>query len=210
MQKVPVTVTDSDGSASVGATVLVRDAYSGASLTLYEDNETTTKTNPITVGATGVVGFKINNSVVDLIITAGAIIVTQTALKISDGAELALITNGHGSALAYGDVCYIHTDGTAKKAVHAGADAASRARWICLTRGGLADTATGVFSGPGAVAELTGGSTGASAWLGTAGDIINTPLDALDPASYGKFRVYLGEWLSSTKLNFQPTEPFLL
>jgi hypothetical protein len=207
MQKVPITVSNEDGSPAQGATVQVRDAYSGLNLTLYEDNETTTKTNPITVGTSGIAEFKIQNSVIDVIVTNGAATRTIPALKVSDGAELQLLTNGSGGALTFGDVCYIDTDGTAKKATNAGTEQQARARWICLTRGGLANAAVGVFSGPGKVAELSGGVAGSSAWLDTAGAIVETPLDPTDPANVGKFRVYLGEWLSTTALNFQPTEP---
>jgi hypothetical protein len=207
MKKEVVTVANSDGTPAAGATVQVRDTYSGANLTLYEDNETTTKTNPITVPSSGLASFKIPNSVVDLIITNGADTKTITALKVSDGAELALFENGQGSALAYGEVCFIDTDGTAKKATNAGTEQQARARWICVTRGGLADNAVGVFSGPGMVSGLSGGVAGSSAYLDTAGAIMETALDPTDDANIGKYRVYLGEWQSSTALNFNPSEP---
>lgn len=207
MQKVPVTVANEDGTPAVGATVQVRDHYSGVNLTLYEDNETTTKTNPIVVGSTGIAEFKIQNSVIDVIITNGADTKTVSSLKVSDGAELQLLTNGEGSALAFGDVCHVHTDGTAKLAHNDQTELAASARYICLTRGGLANGAVGVFSGPGRVTELSGGSAGVDAWLDDDGDIMNTALDPTDPANVGKFRVHLGKWLSATALDFAPSEP---
>jgi hypothetical protein len=207
MQKVPITVANEDGSPAVGATVQVRDHYSGLNLTLYEDNETTTKANPVVVGASGIAEFKIQNSVIDVIVTNGASTRTVSALKVSDGAELQLLTNGEGSALAFGDVCHVHTDGTAKLAHNDQTDLAASARYICLTRGGLANGAVGVFSGPGRVTELSGGVAGTDAWLDDDGDIMNTALDPTDPANVGKFRVHLGKWLSATALDFAPSEP---
>jgi len=210
MQKFPVTVSNEDGSPAVGATVQVRDHYSGVNLTLYEDNETSTKTNPVTIGASGIAEFKIPNSVVALIVTNGADTKTISAVQISDGAELALLTNGSGGALAYGDVCYVDTDGAAKKATNAGTEQQSRARWICVTRGGLSNAAVGVFSGPGRVSGLAGGVAGSSAWLDTAGAIVEVALDPTDDANLGKFRVYLGEWLTTTVLNLSPSEPVII
>lgn len=207
MLKYPVTVSNEDGTPAAGATVQVRDHYSGANLTLYEDNETTTKTNPVTVGSTGVASFKIQNSVIDLIITNGADTQTVTALKISDGAELQLLENGEGASIPFGAVCHVHTDGTAKLAHNDQTELAASARWVCLTRGGLADNAVGVFSGPGRVTELSGGSAGVDAWLDDDGGIMNTALDPTDDANLGKFRVHLGKWLSATALDFSPSEP---
>lgn len=207
MEKSVISILNSDGEPVAGGTVQVRDAYSGANVTLYEDNETTTKANPAVSNANGLASFKCENGVYDLIISNGATVVTVPAMKISDGAELILLTNGEGSTIAYGRACFIHTDGTAKLAHNDQTEPAARARYLCLTRGGLANAAVGVFSGPGKVAELSGGSAGASAWLDDDGQIMNTALDATDPANLGKFRVYLGEWLSATALNFQPSEP---
>ena len=207
MQKVPITVSNEDGSPAVGATVQVRDHYSGLNLTLYEDNETTTKANPITVPASGIAEFKIQNSVIDVIATNGAVTRTTNALKVSDGAELQLLENGEGATINFGDVCHVHTDGTAKLAHNDQTELAASARYICITRGGLADNAVGVFSGPGRVTELSGGSAGTDAWLDEDGAITGTPLDPTDPANAGKFRVHLGKWLSATALDFAPSEP---
>jgi len=207
MIKSLLTITNADGSPAPGATVQVKDHYSGANLTLYEDNEITTKTNPATADADGFVYFKVNDGIVDLVIVNGAFNKNIPNVQVSDGGDLFLLENNEGSTIAYGKICYVNSSGKAKLATNAGTETEARARFVCITRGGLANGSVGVFKGPGKTAELSGGTAAAPVYLGTAGNLLTTSLDPTDIANSGKFIVPLGEYINATTLNFKPSDP---
>ena len=207
MIKSLITITNTDGSPAPAGTVQVKDHYSGANLTLYEDSETSTKTNPATADSDGVVYFKVNDGIVDLVIVNGAFSKTIPNVQISDGGDLFLLENNQGSTINYGAICYLNASGKARLATNAGTEAQARARFICITRGNLANGAIGVFKGPGKTAELSGGTAAAPVYLGAAGGLLTTSLDPTDPSNAGKFIVPLGEYLSATALNFRPSDP---
>ncbi len=206
MKKFYTTILSSGVPVS-GATVQVKDHYSGANLTLYADNETTTTANPAVSDSNGVASFKCADGIVDLVYAYGAFSQTFVNVQISDGGELILLQNGEAVTINYGKVCYLTNAGTAKLATNAGTEQEARGRFVCLTRGNLAAGATGVFKGPGKVSELSGGTAGASVWLGAAGGLLTTSLDPTNVANLGKFIVPLGEYILATSLNFRPGDP---
>ena len=202
-----ITILDAGGAPAPAGTVQVKDHYSGANLTLYEDNESTTKTNPATADSDGVVYFKCNDGIVDLVINNGAFSKTIPNVQISDGGDLFLLENNEAVTINYGKACYVNSLGKAKLATNSGTETEARARFICITRGNLATGAVGVFKGPGRIVELSGGTAAAPVYLGTAGGLLTTSLDPTDPANVGKFIVPLGEYLSTTAINFRPSDP---
>lgn len=207
MQKQHITILNAEGQPVVGGTVQVRDHYSGANLTLFLDDETTSTANPAVSDANGIASFKCADGVVDLVIVNGAFSKTLVNVQISDGGDLVLLQNAEAVTINYGKVCYVTNAGTAKLATNAGTEQEARGRFVCITRGNLAASAVGVFKGPGRVAELSGGTTGAPVWLGTAGGLLTTSLDPTNVANLGKFIVPLGEYLLTTSLNFIPGDP---
>lgn len=206
MKKTCVTILNAQGQPVLGGTCQVKDKYSGLNVTLYEDNETTTKANPAVSDVDGFAYFKVNDGVYDLVVTNGAGSKTFPAVQISDGGDLVLLENNEAGSMAYGKLVYVTSAGKAKLATNAATELEARARFVCITRGGLAAAAIGVFKGPGRIAELTGGTAGAACWLGTAGGIITTSLDPTNPANAGKFIAPVGEYLTTLSLNFVPSQ----
>lgn len=120
------------------------------------------------------------------------------------------LTVSGGAAFAYGEIGYLHTDGTVRKAIATGATTAF-ARCMCITAAGVADAASGTFLvAPGIVSSLSGGTIGATGYVdeSTAGAI------ATAPPSTGNFSKILGVWLSTTVFAFhadpavEPVEVF--
>ena len=82
MQRYYDTILDTNGNPADGVQVLVTDSNTGASVTLYSANEdaldpTTTISNPIVTGATGLVAFAVPNGVYNVSVS-GSNIVAQS------------------------------------------------------------------------------------------------------------------------------------
>ena len=105
-----------------------------------------------------------------------------------------------GVAFAYGEVGYLHTDGTVRKSQRDGTQVEAKTQVICLSAT-IADGAAGLFRGPGRITGLSGGTGGSDAFVGaTAGSIDTSP-----PAEgTGHYLTNLGVWVSSSVLLFNP------
>ena len=113
----------------------------------------------------------------------------------------ASLTVSGGSAFAYGEVGYIHTDGSVRRGQSDGTEAEAQIEVICVQSGGVADGATGLFRvAPGPVTGLSGGTAGSLAYLSaTAGALTTTP------PSTG-YSTIVGRWRTSTELIFRPRD----
>lgn len=120
-------------------------------------------------------------------------------------ANVEQLTVSGGADFAYGDIGYIHTDGTVRKSQNDGTSAEAEAEVVCLEADGVDDTLTGDFAAAGGfIPGLTGGSAGALAYIdSTPGAITNTP-----PVS--GYSTIVGRWISATVLLFKPRDPVLL
>lgn len=118
--------------------------------------------------------------------SASGLIATATPLTVSGGAAFAL-----------GQLAYIHTDGTARKAINSGTQEQAYARAICVAPAGVADGAAGLFlCGPGIVTGLSGGTAPALGFVdSTAGTI---------GSAAGTWSKVVGYWLSATVFVFDP------
>lgn len=120
---------------------------------------------------------------------------------------VAQFTVSGGAAFAFGEVGYIHTDGTVRKAQSDGTSAEADAAVICTTAAGVANGASGSFRLVGVTNGLSGGTAGSLAYVSaTAGAITTTP-----PVT--GFSKIIGRWLSATSLYFAPSPevaPFAL
>lgn len=70
----PITYIRSDGSlrVAVGATATIFEADTATLATLYEDDETTTKSNPLVADAAGLVECKLANGTYDIVFSNGS------------------------------------------------------------------------------------------------------------------------------------------
>jgi hypothetical protein len=73
------------------------------------------------------------------------------------------MTVSGGAAFALGEIGYVHTDGTVRKAQSDGTSTEAEASVICVAAAGVANGAAGRFRFLGVVAGLSGGTAGALA-----------------------------------------------
>lgn len=111
------------------------------------------------------------------------------------------LTVSGGAAFAYGEVGYIHTDGTVRKAQADGTAAEAEAKVICINSTSVASGSAGLFRiAPGRVPGLSGGTAGSPGYVSdTAGAITTTA-----PTTAGRYSKILGDWQSATVFYFNP------
>lgn len=120
----------------------------------------------------------------------------QLALSGIFAAATTLTVSG-GAAFALGELGYIHTDGTVRKAINSGTEAQAYAKAICVAAAGVADGASGLFlCCSGIVAGLSGGTAAALGFVGSTAGAIGS--------SAGTWSKVVGYWLSSTVFVFDP------
>lgn len=128
------------------------------------------------------------------------------------GLTKALTVSG-GVAFAYGELGYLHTDGTVRKAQSDGTSAEAEGAVMCVQVGGVLSGASGTFRLLGVVTGLSGGLAGRPAFVSpTAGGLYTPDMSATFPPTTG-FSKIVGRWLSSTVLWFCPSPevaPFAL
>lgn len=101
-------------------------------------------------------------------------------------------------ALGAGDFVNRHIDGGVMKARKADNSNGREAVGFVKVAVSISETAT-IYPLDSVNAEKTGLTVGAC-WLGTAGGVINTPLDASDPSNAGKVCQRIGDVLSATEI----------
>ena len=115
-----------------------------------------------------------------------------------------LLTNGDGTAITIGQVCYLSANDTARKAQSDGTEDEATAICICIDAS-IAAAGTGRFVFGGIVTGLAGGTAGDLGYLGTTpGAIVAAP-----NLTAGQYNVLLGIWQSATKFQFNPQLPIL-
>lgn len=134
--------------------------------------------------------------------------------ELEDLAALGLVPNATllavsgGAAFVYGELGYIHTDGTVRKAQSDGTLEEAWAEVLCVEPAGVANLASGLFlAGPGVVTGLSGGTAGSLAYVSATAGAITTSVPGT-----GHLKI-VGKWLSTTVLKFfaDPSgEPFIL
>lgn len=127
MQRLHLTVRDAKGNVLNGAQVFVYDAGTTTAVTIYENNESTTKGNPITTGADGVATAKVPRGSYDVKVVSSAAtetiedirlidpddglnIYNGTTVTVVNSGDLAIKTNGDGTNITQGVLKY--HDGT--------------------------------------------------------------------------------------------------
>jgi hypothetical protein len=78
MQSLDGTVINTTGDAIAGASVSVTDYLTGSAVTLYEDDESTTQTNPMTSDSVGMWHCMVPPGIYDVTVTYGAFVVSRT------------------------------------------------------------------------------------------------------------------------------------
>lgn len=112
-------------------------------------------------------------------------------------ASAATLAVSGGANFAKGEIGYIHTDGTVRKAINSGTEAQAYARVICVASAGVASGASGYFlCASGIVTGLSGGTAGALIF-------VDSVAGALGSAA-GTWSKVVGYWLSSTVAVFDP------
>jgi hypothetical protein len=110
--------------------------------------------------------------------------------------------NTDAVTINYGELAYVFTDGTLKRATKNGTEAQAYATHICVSVGGVTAGSTGRFTTLGRVTGLAGGTAGSNAFLGDNGVITTTV-----PTTVGQFLVPVGVWVTTTVFNFNPQQP---
>ncbi len=115
------------------------------------------------------------------------------------------LTNGDGTAITKGQLCYISANNTAKKGQSDGTEAEATVVCMCIETS-IAAGATGQFVFGGIVQNAGAGHTfAATGYLsGTPGAISNTP-----NLTAGQFNVLVGLWVNATDFQFSPQIPIL-
>lgn len=133
-------------------------------------------------------------------VTDAQTVLTKYQVRVRNGSARVLTTSG-GASFAYGELGYIHTDGTVRKSQADGTAAEAECMVICVNGTSIASGSTGLFQFPGAlVTDLTGGTAGSRAFVSaTAGAITNTA-----PVVVGHFVKGVGRWQTTTMLFFDP------
>lgn len=114
------------------------------------------------------------------------------------------LTNGEAVAITKGQVCYLSTNDTAKKAFDNGTLAQASAICICIDAS-IASGATGRFVFGGRVPGLAGGTVNTLGYLSTVAGAIA----AVPDLTAGRYNVLLGLWISATEFQFNPQLPIL-
>ena len=114
------------------------------------------------------------------------------------------LTNGDGTAITLGQVCYISANDTARKAQSDGTEDEATAVVVCIAAT-IAAGSSGLFVWGGIVNGLSGGIAGDLGYLSaTLGAISATP-----NLTSGQYNVLLGMWQSASKFQFNPQLPIL-
>lgn len=114
------------------------------------------------------------------------------------------LTNGDGTAITLGQLCYLSANDTARKGQADGTEDEATIVCVCVATS-ISAGASGLFVFGGIVTGLSGGVAGDPAYLSaTAGAISATPV-----LTAGQYNVLIGIWQSTTKLQFNPQLPIL-
>jgi hypothetical protein len=105
-----------------------------------------------------------------------------------------------GTAFAYGEVGYIHTDGTVRLG-QVTTEAAATIAVVCLAAAGVASGAAGLFGFPGCLVGGLSGLTIGKQYLAADGTLTATPPSA-------DWSVVVGVADSATSFHFLPGTPF--
>jgi hypothetical protein len=127
-------------------------------------------------------------------------LLTKNQVRVRNGSAHVMTTSG-GASFAYGEVGYIHTDGTVRKSQADGSAAEAECLVMCVNASSISSGGTGLFQFPGGlVTGLTGGTAGSLAFVSaTAGAITTTA-----PVVVGYYVKCVGRWISTTMFWFSP------
>jgi hypothetical protein len=200
MQKYHGVCQDERGNVIASATVTVKNHLTGSVAPIFEDDETTTKANPIITDVQGRYEFKAVAGLYDILAVFGAYSSTLTSVTLMDDPSLLYLENDSGSVLAYGDIVCINGSNTVTLARSDTTEAEASAVAVCMET--IADGSTGRFRALGLI-EIAG----------TAGDLgylSNTPGEITFTIPTTGRSTILGVQTSADKFYFDPTLPILL
>ena len=160
MQKYHGVCQDKDGNIVPGASVSIKNYLTAALAPIFNDDETTAKTNPIICDSIGQYEFKAAAGLYSIVATFGAYTSTIEPVTLIDDPSLVYLINNTGSTLSYGKACYINGSGTVGLAESGSTDAKASAVGVCL-ESSLSNGSSGRFR-----------TIGQTARSGTPGDII--------------------------------------
>lgn len=191
------TAQDLDGNAIPAASALIVNHLTALNATVYEDDEVTPKTNPLTTDSDGRFSFKSPAGIFDITVSKGSFSAELTEITIVEDPSLIYMINEDGGNLLAGDPVYVSGDGLVKKAQSDGTNEEANVIGVCVEPI-LTDGNTGRFRTIGLIdREGTPGNIG---YLSSTGTITDTP------PSTG-FVTVLGKQVSADKffLNIQYT-----
>ena len=191
-------VLSSTGAPVPSAVITVTDHYSGAAVALYEDDETTAITSLLS-DASGAYAFKAEDGLFDIAINAPSYAVEKTieAVSHTDGGPLLTLTCDEAGGIGYLKFAYLSGTDLCKLAKKSGTEAEAAADFICVTRGGRTVGQVGAFRCPGgSFGGLSGGTAGATCYLGDAGGVTTT-----EPSG-GDNVTMLGKFITTTRINY--------
>lgn len=113
-----------------------------------------------------------------------------------------VLTNGSGSPITLGMLCYVSGNDIVQPAISNGTLAQASVAYMCLDAT-IASAATGRFVYGGIVTGLTGGVFNTLGYLGTTAGLISATPDLVA----GHYNQISGLWLSATQFAFNPTLP---
>lgn len=213
LQKYFSAILDTDGRPMRGAQVRVVAYPGGAISTIYEDDDTTVKTNPITVDAdTGEFSFSAASGTYSFVVMRNGTSRTIDKITLGGGSSVgdgnstvSSMTNGNGTMLTVGQVGYVTAAGTVSKATSL--INTEEKLIVLVSDASIANGIAGNFKTFGELTGLSGGTAGEIGYLSQTGTITTTvpTIGAGDT-----YLVVLGYWLSATKFFFNPRQPILL
>lgn len=192
---------DLAGNALPNATAQIKNFLTGVNASIYEDDGTTPKANPITTDSTGRFFFKVAAGKYDFVITKGSFSTTESEITIQEDALVAYFINDDGADLVFGDLVRITGDGLVQSAFSDGTESEAGVEAICLETL-LTDGSTGRFRLLGQLA--LSGTPGAYGYLAQDGTVTETV------PSTGAGDTYLcivGKFISANLFNFKPGYP---
>ncbi len=194
-----------DGAVVPLASATIKSFLTGVNATIYEDDATTPKANPITTDSSGRFSFKAPPGLYTITTAKDAYTSTETEVMIIDDVTLFYLINDHGGNLSPGELCYVSGDGEVKRGISTGTETQASIEVICVETSVLANGSTGRFRSLGAVP--VSGTPGAIGFLGPAGTIVEDLPSVGDGDTYS---VTLGRFVSATLFNFKPSYPMAI
>lgn len=138
------------------------------------------------------------------VIPVGSVVELDDLLAAGVLPNLVTLENSHGSNLVFGNVCYVHTDDTVKKAQSDGTAPEAISLVLCVNPSAIANGDEGLFLPIDGLVDMNGvssGTPGQLIYLSATAGAFQTTLPSYPTNTYS---VILGRWITSRYLRFNP------